>query len=180
MKRGALAHLWLAVALSLGGPMTALAQGNPPQVPPAAPTQPAVLPVAPTSPASPTAATPPHPSFDCVGAEQLEDDAFAIPFARGAGTLAPAADGALEALLARAQAEPSRPICILGHAGPQEGGATANTRLAARRAATVAEELARRGLPRDRLRAEIRVAAFARAAAIPAGRSVTAVLLPAP
>jgi outer membrane protein OmpA-like peptidoglycan-associated protein len=121
-----------------------------------------------------------HPSFDCIGAEQLEDDAFAIPFARGAGTLAAAADGALEALFARASAEPTRSLCIFGHAGPQEGGATANTRLAARRAAAVAEDLAKRGLPRERLRAEIRVAAFARSAAIPAGRSVTVVLLPAP
>ena len=118
--------------------------------------------------------------FDCIGAEQLEDDAFAIPFARGAGTLAAAADGPLEALLALARQEPARPLCILGHAGPQEGGATTNTQLAARRAAAVAADLARRGVARERLRSEIRVAAFARSRSIPAGRSVTVVVLPAP
>ena len=118
--------------------------------------------------------------FDCIGAEQLEDDAFAIPFARGAATLPAAADGPLEALLNRARAEPTRPLCILGHAGRQEGGATANSRLAARRAAAVADALVKRGLPRERLRGEVRVTAFARAAAIPAERSVVVVLLPAP
>ncbi len=205
-----LALAGLALALGLGSAAPGLAQVTPPSAasaPPVAPAAPAetATPTAPppaaaappaapaTTPAPPEAAPPTSPAaatttpapaarpgFDCVGAEQLEDDAFAIPFARGAATLAPAADGALEALLARARAEPTRPICILGHAGPQEGGATANTRLAARRAAAVAEDLAKRGLQRDRLRAEIRVAAFARAAAIQAGRSVTAVLLPAP
>ncbi len=163
MRRATLA---MAFALAvLAAPV--LAQGNAPALAPAA--EP-----------SPAPAEAPRPGFDCVGAEQIEDDAFAIAFARGAATLAPAAEGALEAVMLRARAEPTRQLCILGHAGPQEGGATANTRLAARRAATVAEDLARRGLPRDRLRAEVRVAAFARAAAITAGRSVTVVLLPAP
>jgi outer membrane protein OmpA-like peptidoglycan-associated protein len=175
------------IAAPVGPPAAAPAPPAPPApvpssrapAPTAAPTAaPGTAPVGPPATTGPAGLSP--PGFDCIGAEQIEDDAFAIPFARGAATLAPATDGALEALFARANAEPTRPLCILGHAGPQEGGATANTRLAARRAAAVADDLARRGLPRDRLRAEVRVAAFARAAAIPAGRSVTVVLLPAP
>jgi outer membrane protein OmpA-like peptidoglycan-associated protein len=127
----------------------------------------------------PASASAVAPTFDCVGAERLEDDVFAIPFARGAATLGPAADGPLETVMARAREEPERKLCVLGHAGAQEGGATTNRQLAARRAGAVAEALVKRGLPRDRLRSEIRVAAFARAAAIPAERSVTVVMLPA-
>ncbi len=173
--------LMLAVALALSPGLVALAQGTGPAPAPratASPSPPIAAPVGPPAGTSPAGLS--HPGFDCIGAEQIEDDAFAIPFARAAATLAPAAEAPLEALLTRARAEPTRQLCILGHAGPQEGGATANTRLAARRAAAVAEELGKRGLPRERLRAEVRVAAFARAAAISAGRSVTVVLLPAP
>ncbi len=159
----------LGAALALGAALLALAANLAPAL---------AQPVAPSAPASAPAA--PIPAFDGIGAEHLEDDAFAIPFARAADGLAPAAAGPLEALLARARQEAERPLCILGHAGPQEGGAATNARLAARRAGVVADYLARQGLPRDRLRAEVRVAAFARGTGIPAGRSVTVVLLPAP
>ena len=68
---------------------------------------------------------------------------------------------------------------MLGHASPQEGGATTGAQLAARRAGAVAEALARLGVERDRVRAEAHRAAFARGGAVPtAERSVTVVLLP--
>lgn len=129
--------------------------------------------------AGPAVAQPQAPAFDCIGAEQLEDDVFAIPFARGAAVLGPTAEGPLETVMARARAEPGRNLCVLGHAGPQEGGAVSGRQLAARRAGAVAEALAKRGLPRERLRSEIRAAAFARTAAISNDRGVTVVLLPA-
>lgn len=116
--------------------------------------------------------------FNCVGAEQLEDDAFAVPFTRGGAVLIPAAESALEAAVAAAKAAPERNICVLGHAAPQEGGAATGTRLAARRAGAVAEELAKRGVERDRIRAEARVAGFARNTPVPAERSVLVVILP--
>lgn len=119
-------------------------------------------------------------ALDCVGAEQLEDNAFAVPFARGTATLGPAAEPGLDAILAQARAEPERGFCVLGHAGAQEGGAVTSRQLAARRAAAVAEVLAQRGVARERLRAEIRATSFARAAAVPAERSVVVVMLPAP
>ncbi len=118
------------------------------------------------------------PAFDCVGAAQLEDDVFAIPFARGSASLSAAAEPGLEAALALALAEPGRMICVLGHAGGQEGGANAARQLAAQRASAVAEALATRGMARDRLRAEVRTTAFTRAAAAPAARSVAVVVLP--
>ncbi|SDB73504.1 OmpA family protein [Belnapia rosea] len=115
--------------------------------------------------------------FTCVGAEQLEDDSFAIPFPRGAAAPGPAARTNLEAAADRAKREPERLICVLGHADPQEGGAQAGVQLAAKRAGAVAEALAKLGVERDRIRAEARRAAFARGA-VPAERSVTVVLLP--
>lgn len=118
-------------------------------------------------------------AFNCVGAEQLEDDVFAIPFARGAAAPGEAARSSLEAAAALARREPGRMICVLGHAGPQEGGAQTGLKLAAKRAGAVAEALAKLGVERDRIRAEARRAAFARGV-VPAERSVTVVVLPGP
>jgi outer membrane protein OmpA-like peptidoglycan-associated protein len=117
--------------------------------------------------------------FNCVGAEQLEDDVFAIPFAPRAAMPGDVARGNLAAAAALAKAAPERLLCVLGHAGPQEGGATTGTQLAARRAGAVASALATLGVERDRIRAEARVASFARAGVVPAERSVTVVVLPA-
>jgi hypothetical protein len=116
--------------------------------------------------------------FTCIGAEQLEEDVFAIPFARGAATPGDAARTNLAAAAERAKREPGRMLCILGHAGPQEGGAQSGLQLAAKRAGEVAAALARLGIERDRIRAEARRAAFAKGS-VPAERSVTVVLLPA-
>jgi outer membrane protein OmpA-like peptidoglycan-associated protein len=127
----------------------------------------------------PTAASAQPRPFSCVGAERLEDDVFAIPFPRGADTPGEAARAGLDAAAELAKREPERLICVLGHAGPQEGGAQTGLQLAARRAGAVAEALAKRGVERDRIRAEARRAAFARGAQ-PEERSVTVVLLPAP
>jgi outer membrane protein OmpA-like peptidoglycan-associated protein len=129
-------------------------------------------------PAGPSAAQP-RP-FNCVGAEQLEDDVFAIPFAPRATAPGEAAQGNLEAAAALARRQPDRQLCVFGHAGPQEGGANTGVQLAARRAGAVAEALAKLGVERDRIRAEARVAAFARGKTVPAERSVTIVLLPEP
>ncbi|RAI60955.1 OmpA family protein [Roseicella frigidaeris] len=117
-------------------------------------------------------------SFNCVGADQLEDDVFAIPFARGAAAPGETARTNLAAAADRAKREPERAICVLGHAGPQEGGAQSGIQLAARRAGQVAAALAKLGIAPDRIRAEARRAAFARGA-VPEERSVTVVLLPA-
>jgi outer membrane protein OmpA-like peptidoglycan-associated protein len=117
--------------------------------------------------------------FTCVGAERLEDEVFAIPFARGAATTAETARGNLDAAAALAKQHPGRNICVLGHAGAQEGGAQAGLELAARRARAVADALSRRGVERDRIRAEARRTAFARSpVAVPQARSVTVVVLP--
>ena len=117
--------------------------------------------------------------FNCVGAEQLEDDSFAIPFAPRAAMPGDAARGNLAAIAALAKAAPDRLLCVLGHAGPQEGGANTGTQLAARRAGAVASALAALGVERDRIRAEAHVARFARGGVVPAERSVTVVVLPA-
>lgn len=119
-------------------------------------------------------------SFNCVGAERLEDDVFAIPFTPRSAKPGPAAQGNLEAAAAVAKQQPERNICVLGHAGAQEGGVNTGLQLAARRAAAVAEALNRLGVNSDRIRAEARVAAFARGGTIPQERSVTVVVLPAP
>jgi outer membrane protein OmpA-like peptidoglycan-associated protein len=115
--------------------------------------------------------------FSCIGAEKLEDDAFAIPFPRGAAEPREEALSNLEAAADRARREPERMLCVLGHAAQQEGGAQAGLQLAAKRAGAVAEALAKLGVERDRIRAEARRAAFARGA-VPVERSVTVVLLP--
>lgn len=120
-------------------------------------------------------------SFSCIGAEQIEDDTVAIPFARGSATIGEDARSALAAALDAARAAPGSNLCILGHAG-QEGGATTTTRLAAARARAVAERLTAAGIETDRIRAEARNARFSRRvrAAEPPSRTVTVILLPAP
>ena len=118
--------------------------------------------------------------FSCVGAERLEEDVFAVPFAPRALTPGEAARGNLEAAAELAKREPERNLCVLGHAGPQEGGASTGAKLAAKRAGAVADALARLGVERDRVRAEARRAAFARGGTVPAARSVTVVVLPPP
>jgi len=125
-------------------------------------------------------------SFNCIGAERLDDDAFAIPFASRGASPGEAARANIAAVAALAKAAPERNVCVLGHAGGREGGATAGRDLAARRARAVADALSRAGVERDRIRAEARTAAFSTRArqgdnaAAPAERSVTVVVLPAP
>jgi outer membrane protein OmpA-like peptidoglycan-associated protein len=118
--------------------------------------------------------------FSCVGAEQLEDDVFDVPFAAGSDRLGPAAASPIAAAAERAAADPARNICVLGHAD-REGGAQTAARLAARRAAAVAEALAlRHGVARERIRAEARSPHFAAGTPNRPGRNVSIVLLPAP
>lgn len=118
--------------------------------------------------------------FSCVGAEQLDDDVFDVPFAPGSDRLGAAAASPIAAAAERAAADPARNICVLGHAD-REGGAQTATRLAARRAAAVAEALAvRHGIERDRIRAEARSPRFATGTPNRPGRNVSIVLLPAP
>ncbi len=116
--------------------------------------------------------------FGCVGAEALEDDVFAIPFAAGSATLRDAAAPGLDAAAGLARAEPARNLCVLGHADRGQGAGT-STRLAAQRARAVAEALSARGVERDRIRAEARVGAFSGHGAEPGARSVTIVVMPA-
>lgn len=97
--------------------------------------------------------------FNCVGAEQLEADSADFGFARGAAR--PRSLDGLEDLAALARSAPARNICVLGHAGGEEGGAQTASRLAASRAREVATELAKLGVERDRIRAEARTRAFA-------------------
>lgn len=120
------------------------------------------------------------PAFSCVGAEQLEEDVFAVPFARGSAALTEAARATLAAAEEALRADPARVACLLGHAG-QEGGASTSIRLAAERARAVADALAARGIARERLRAEARSAQFSPRvrAAEPPSRTVSIVVLPA-
>lgn len=115
--------------------------------------------------------------FNCVGAEQLEDDVIAVPFARNSTTLGPAGRSAIATAAAQAKAEPERVICVLGHAD-RSVGAEASTRIAARRARAVSVALAQQGVERDRVRAEARVGAFSGRVDEPGARAVTIVLLP--
>jgi outer membrane protein OmpA-like peptidoglycan-associated protein len=115
--------------------------------------------------------------FSCVGAEELEDDVFAIPFARGADRLTGAAHSALEAASGLARQAPERNLCVLGHADRGQGAET-STQLAARRARSVAQALAERGVERDRIRAEARVGAFSGRQQEPGARAVTIVVMP--
>jgi len=119
--------------------------------------------------------------FSCVGAEQVEDGVFSVPFARGSVRVTEEARSALAAAAEALRADPDRVACLLGHAG-QEGGATTSIRLAAERARAVAAALSAQGIERDRLRAEARSAQFSPRvrAAVPPSRTVTIVVLPAP
>ncbi|MGX9966514.1 OmpA family protein [Roseomonas sp. F4] len=127
------------------------------------------------------AATPalaqPRP-FNCVGAEQLEDDIIAVPFAGNSTSLGPAGRSAVAAAVAAAKAEPGRMICVLGHAD-RRAGAETSTQIAARRARAVTAAMTEQGVERDRVRAEARVAAFSGRVREPGSRAVTIVLLPA-
>jgi hypothetical protein len=113
-----------------------------------------------------------------VGAEALEDDVFAVPFARNADRLSEAARSGIEGAAALLRANPARNACILGHADRGQGAGT-STQLAARRARAVAEALAAQGIARDRLRAEARVGAFSGLQQEPGARAVTIVVMPA-
>ncbi len=103
---------------------------------------------------------------------------FEIPFARGGATIGEAARAPLGAAVALARAEPGRAICVLGHAD-DGGGSQSNVRLAARRAGAVAAELAARGVARERIRGEARVASFRRRTEQAPGRNALIVVLPA-
>ena len=120
-------------------------------------------------------------NFNCVGADQIEEDSIVVPFARGSAAIGDAARNALNVAVEAARTTPDRNLCVLGHAG-QEGGATTTTRLAATRARAVADRLAEAGIEPDRIRAEARNARFSRRVrtAEPPSRTVTIVVLPAP
>lgn len=116
--------------------------------------------------------------FNCVGAAELQDDAFAITFPVRGDRVGDDARSPLRAAAELARGAPARNICVLGHALGTEGGATTGARLAARRAAAVALELSRLGIERDRIRAEARVAGFTRSSAARPSRGATIVVLP--
>ncbi len=117
--------------------------------------------------------------FSCIGAEDLEDDVFAVPFATGRGALTEAARSPLAAAAALARAAPERNLCVLGH-GDRGSGAETGVRLAAQRARAVAQALAEAGVERDRIRAEARIGAYSRRELEPGARAVTIVVMPAP
>lgn len=98
--------------------------------------------------------------FSCVGAEQLRDGAISVAFARGADRLTPEASASLAPLADEAKQMLDRNICVLGFAASPEGGAQTASRLAARRARAVAEQLSQLGIERDRIRAEARTRGF--------------------
>ena len=123
--------------------------------------------------------------FSCVGAEQLAEDSASIPFPARRDRAEAEALGALDPLVAKAREEPARNLCVLGFAAPQEGGAETASRLAARRARTVATALSSMGVERDRVRAEARTRGFlphsgpAAAGGVNRSAGVRVVLLPA-
>ena len=117
-------------------------------------------------------------AFSCVGAEALEDDVFAVPFARGSDRLAEAARSGLAAAAALAREAPSRNLCVLGHADRAQG-AESSIQLAAARARAAAQALTQRGVARDRIRAEARVGVFSGRLREPESRAVTIVVMPA-
>ena len=116
--------------------------------------------------------------FSCVGAEDLEDDVFAVPFAPGSQALREAGRSGIAAAAALAETARDRNICILGHADRRQGAST-SVQLAAQRARAVALALSQQGIERDRIRAEARVGAYSGREAEPAARAVTIVVLPA-
>ena len=116
--------------------------------------------------------------FRCIGAERLEDDVFEVRFPARSARPGDSARTPVAAAAALAAADPSRNICVLGHA-VREGGQTTSTELAARRAREVAEMLAvAHGIERDRIRAEARNPGFSRRTENREARSVTIVVLP--
>jgi len=115
--------------------------------------------------------------FSCVGAEALEDDVFAVPFARGSARLGDAGRSAIAAAAALAAQSPERNICVLGHADRTAGAAT-STQLAAQRARAVAAGLSAARIERDRVRAEARVGVYSGRQAEPLARAVTIVVMP--
>lgn len=116
--------------------------------------------------------------FNCVGAEQLEDDVFEIPFPARSARPGEAARTPVAAAAALARAEPERNLCVLGHAR-REGGQATSTQLAAQRAREVAELLSvEHGIERDRIRAEARNPGFSNRTPNREARSVTIVVLP--
>lgn len=128
--------------------------------------------------AGPALAQAPSRAFNCVGAEDLEDDVFAVPFGAGSTQVTEAARSILAAAAERIRAEPDRNVCILGHAD-KEGGQSTKLRLAAGRARSVVEALAGRyRVERDRMRSEARVAGFSRRTGTPETRNARIVLLP--
>ncbi|MBP0495635.1 OmpA family protein [Pararoseomonas indoligenes] len=120
----------------------------------------------------------PQPPFNCIGAEELEDDVFAVPFAAGRDRLTDAARASLAAAIDLMKREPGRNACILGHA-QREGGQQTSVQLAARRARAVKDALQAAGLPEARLRSEARVAGFSRNTGNTVARSVSIVVMPA-
>ena len=125
--------------------------------------------------AQPSGRTP--ATFNCVGAEELEDDVFEIPFAPGRDRVTDAARASLAAATDLLKAEPARNACILGHAR-REGGQATSVQLASRRARAVNEALRAAGLPAGRLRSEARVAGFSRTTGNTVARSVSIVVMP--
>ncbi|MGG5820722.1 OmpA family protein [Falsiroseomonas sp. HW251] len=115
--------------------------------------------------------------FNCIGAEQLEDDVWAVPFARGADRLTEAGRAAIEAASALIKDQPDRNVCVLGHADRGQGAQT-SIELAARRARAVSTSLSQQGIERDRIRAEARVGAYSGRGAEPGARAVTIVVMP--
>ncbi|RVT99606.1 hypothetical protein EOD42_05875 [Rhodovarius crocodyli] len=126
--------------------------------------------------ATPVAAQP--RDFNCVGAEQLDDDTYAVTFPSRADRLGEEARSAIAAAVELAKREERRNICVLGHALATEGGAQTGQRLAARRARAVADALSSAGIERDRVRAEARVAGFTRSTAARRARGATIIILP--
>ena len=119
----------------------------------------------------------PQPAFNCIGAEDLEDDVFEVPFAAGRDRLTDAARANLAAAAALLKREPDRNACILGHAR-REGGQQTSVQLASRRARAVKDALGAAGLPDRRLRSEARVAGFSRTTGNTVARSVSVVVMP--
>jgi len=136
---------------------------------------------APLAPAQAQQAQPhgrPLPAFNCAGAEELEDDVFAVPFAAGKDRLTDAARANLHAATELLKRDQDRNACILGHA-EREGGQQTSVQLAARRARAVREALQAAGIPESRLRSEARVAGFSRTTGNTVARSVSIVVMPA-
>jgi len=120
----------------------------------------------------------PRRDFNCVGAEELEDEVFAVPFRPGSSQLTDAARAGLAAAAEAIKSNPGRGVCVLGHAD-REGGQGSNVRLAAARARAVSEALTRRfDVEAAQLRSEARVAGFSRRTGNRQSREASVVILP--